>query len=297
MCFCPPVRIVARPWRQVPHSRLYQPLKKGGRTTALDVDLLYLTLSTRNVPARNMPDIFTTIGTWLGHSFREETRVVKLRKKGGTAERTRMAVPSASTAKRRLSTGGELSDILVAQEISRAKEHAALMFDTGTIGLYHVFSAWVCVSPRDAWVHDVSVYGYVDSWGASMRILNTGQVKYPAYCRRMRILALRSDICVDADVRGMQYPPAVLQRLRHDTYRPPAITSNACGEQQCCQLTLILPHPLTFSYPPSLPLFVPSLLSLSLFGLEMHKQMHPHGTDHSHRPCSRRRLWDTRDSC
>ena len=97
-----------------------------------------------------------------------------------------------------------------------------------------------------------------------MRILNTGQVKYPAYCRRMRILALRSDICVDADVRGMQYPPAVLQRLRHDTYRPPAITSNACGEQQCCQLTLILPHPLTFSYFPSLPLFVPSLLSLSL---------------------------------
>ena len=148
MCFCSPVRIVARPWRQVPHSRLYQPLKKGGRTTALDVDLLYLTLSTLNVPARNMPDIFTTIGTWLGHSFREETRVVKLRKKGGTAERTRMAVPSASTAKRRLSTGGELSDILVAQEISRAKEHAALMFDTGTIGLYHVFSAWVCVSKQ-----------------------------------------------------------------------------------------------------------------------------------------------------
>ena len=148
MCFCSPVRIVARPWRQVPHSRLYQPLKKGGRTTALDVDLLYLTLSTLNVPARNMPDIFTTIGTWLGHYFREETRVVKLRKKGGTAERTRMAVPSASTAKRRLSTGGELSDILVAQEISRAKEHAALMFDTGTIGLYHVFSAWVCVSKQ-----------------------------------------------------------------------------------------------------------------------------------------------------
>ena len=115
--------------------------------------------------------------------------------------------------------------------------------------------------PCDAWIHDVSVYGYVDSWGASMRILNTGQVKYPAYCRRMRILALRSDICVDADVRGMQYPPAVLQRLRqrHDTYRSPAIV-----KLQCCQLTLILPHPLTFSCPPSLPLFVPSLLSLSL---------------------------------
>ena len=122
----------------------------------------------------------------------------------------------------------------------------------------------------------------------SMRILNTGQVKYPAYRRRMRILALCCDACVDADVCSTQYPPSgVLQRLG----TPIAAAARTPVVLRAASSTHHLLSP-----PLSLPLCpLPSLsLSLSLPGLDaqtalMHKQMH----QHSHRPCSRRRLWDT----
>ena len=42
-------------------------------------------------------------------------------------------------------------------------------------------------TPADAWIHPVSAYWIRIQLGASLRILNTGIVKYPEYVRRLRI--------------------------------------------------------------------------------------------------------------
>jgi hypothetical protein len=55
-----------------------------------------------------------------------------------------------------------------------------------------------------------------------MRILNTGLVKYPAYRRRTRTLALRCDACVDADVCGTR-----TLALRCDA----CVDADVCGTQ------------------------------------------------------------------
>ena len=44
--------------------------------------------------------------------------------------------------------------------------------------------------PGDAWIQPVSAYGYWIQAGASLRILNTDQVKYPEYVCRLRIPTL-----------------------------------------------------------------------------------------------------------
>ena len=60
------------------------------------------------------------------------------------------------------------------------------------------------LSPSGAWIQLVSADGYVDSWEASMRIRNTGVVKYPAYRRSLRIPTLYLHMYVYAAVRSLR---------------------------------------------------------------------------------------------
>ena len=70
------------------------------------------------------------------------------------------------------------------------KRLSALVRLISHMDLTYVADMTYSMIPGDAWIQPVSAYGYWIQAGASLRILNTDQVKYPEYVCRLRIPTL-----------------------------------------------------------------------------------------------------------